>query len=42
MARWSLGVLAKPQSAGVTFRQALVNGELGILEKLTGLRPQGG
>ncbi|MFJ9865265.1 RNA polymerase sigma-70 factor [Streptomyces sp. NPDC101165] len=31
VARWILGVLAKPQSAGVTFRQALVNGELGIL-----------
>ncbi|MFH8771242.1 RNA polymerase sigma-70 factor [Streptomyces sp. NPDC017958] len=31
VARWILGVLAKPQSAGVTFRQAVVNGELGIL-----------
>ncbi|MFF4571297.1 hypothetical protein [Streptomyces sp. NPDC001410] len=31
VARWILGVPAKPQSAGITLRQAVVNGELGIL-----------
>jgi RNA polymerase sigma-70 factor (TIGR02957 family) len=31
VARWLLGVLAKPQSAGVTMEAATVNGALGIL-----------
>ncbi|UGQ14513.1 RNA polymerase sigma-70 factor [Yinghuangia sp. ASG 101] len=31
VARWTLGILAKPQSAGVTLRPALINGELGVL-----------
>ncbi|WP_216913084.1 RNA polymerase sigma-70 factor [Nocardia noduli] len=31
IARWTLGVLAKPSSAGITFRSATINGELGAL-----------
>ncbi|WP_436788604.1 RNA polymerase sigma-70 factor [Yinghuangia sp. YIM S10712] len=31
VARWMLGVLAKPQTAGVTLQPARVNGELGVL-----------
>ncbi|MFF7970643.1 RNA polymerase sigma-70 factor [Streptomyces sp. NPDC007905] len=34
VARWILGVLAKRQSAGMTFQRALVNGELGLLFSL--------
>lgn len=31
VARWMMGVLAKPISAGIEFRSAVINGELGIL-----------
>ncbi|MFD0684461.1 RNA polymerase sigma-70 factor [Actinomadura fibrosa] len=31
VARWMLGVLAKPQSAGVALRPATINGETGVL-----------
>ncbi|MEU8122526.1 RNA polymerase sigma-70 factor [Spirillospora sp. NPDC049024] len=34
VARWFLGVLAKPVSAGVALRPATINGELGILVTL--------
>ena len=40
VARWFLGVLAKPVSAGVALRPATINGELGILVTL-GDRPLG-
>ncbi|WP_432945599.1 RNA polymerase sigma-70 factor [Kribbella sp. CA-253562] len=36
VARWMLGVLAKPVSAGVVGRPALINGELGILYTVAG------
>ncbi|MET7772770.1 RNA polymerase sigma-70 factor [Nocardia sp. NPDC005366] len=36
IARWTLGVLAKPVSAGVTFRLATINGELGALAVIDG------
>jgi RNA polymerase sigma-70 factor (ECF subfamily) len=36
VARWMLGVLAKPVSAGVVARPALINGELGILYTVAG------
>jgi RNA polymerase sigma-70 factor (ECF subfamily) len=40
VARWMLGVLAKPVSAGVAARPALINGELGVLYTFAG-RPAG-
>ncbi|MGK5674836.1 RNA polymerase sigma-70 factor [Micromonospora sp. URMC 106] len=36
VARWMLGVLAKPQSAGVTLEPATINGELGVLFTIHG------
>jgi RNA polymerase sigma-70 factor (ECF subfamily) len=36
VARWMLGVLAKPQSAGVTLEPAAINGELGVLFTIQG------
>lgn len=36
-ARWFLGVLAKPESAGITMEPATVNGELGVLLTLDGV-----
>ncbi|MEU1184528.1 RNA polymerase sigma-70 factor [Streptomyces sp. NPDC005820] len=36
VARWILGVLAKPQSAGVRMRPAVLNGELGIVYVIGG------
>ncbi|QFG23070.1 RNA polymerase sigma-70 factor [Actinomadura sp. WMMB 499] len=38
VARWFLGVLAKPQSAGITLVPATVNGETGVLFTLGDLR----
>ncbi|MBF6329835.1 RNA polymerase sigma-70 factor [Nocardia transvalensis] len=40
VARWLLGVMAKPVSAGVTMEPATVNGELGLLVMLAG-QPMG-
>lgn len=34
VARWMLGVMAKPITAGIRFEPAVINGELGILGKL--------
>ncbi|MFF9095465.1 RNA polymerase sigma-70 factor [Streptomyces sp. NPDC014776] len=36
VARWILGVLAKPQTRGVVAERALINGELGLLMTLGG------
>jgi RNA polymerase sigma-70 factor, TIGR02957 family len=36
VARWTLGVLAKPEAAGVSMEAATVNGELGVLFTLHG------
>ncbi|NNH75351.1 RNA polymerase sigma-70 factor [Nocardia uniformis] len=36
VARWMLGVLAKPVSAGVELRPAVINGELGIIGVVDG------
>ncbi|MGV9625478.1 RNA polymerase sigma-70 factor [Streptomyces sp. NPDC003487] len=36
VARWILGVLAKPQTRGVVAERALINGELGLLMTLDG------
>ncbi|MEV5748274.1 RNA polymerase sigma-70 factor [Actinoallomurus sp. NPDC052308] len=37
VARWMLGVLAKPESAGGVMRPAPINGELGVLFTIQGL-----
>ncbi|MEV5704570.1 RNA polymerase sigma-70 factor [Actinoallomurus sp. NPDC052274] len=37
VARWMLGVLAKPQTAGGVLRPATINGELGVLFTVQGL-----
>jgi RNA polymerase sigma-70 factor (ECF subfamily) len=37
VARWVLGVLAKPVSAGVTLEPATINGELGVLLTVEGI-----
>ncbi|WP_371852398.1 RNA polymerase sigma factor SigJ [Nocardia arizonensis] len=36
VARWTLGVLAKPVAAGFRFRTATINGELGVLTLIDG------
>jgi RNA polymerase sigma-70 factor (TIGR02957 family) len=36
VARWILGVLAKPESAGITLEPATINGELGVLAVVDG------
>jgi RNA polymerase sigma-70 factor (ECF subfamily) len=36
VARWILGVLAKPESAGVVSEPAIINGELGVLSTVDG------
>lgn len=36
VARWTLGVLAKPIVAGFTMESALINGELGVLTRIGG------
>lgn len=36
VARWILGVLAKPESAGLVLQAAVINGELGVLAVIDG------
>jgi RNA polymerase sigma-70 factor (ECF subfamily) len=37
VARWVLGVLAKPIVAGLEFESATINGELGVLARIGGI-----